>query len=105
MNITNLESFHNTGISFHGSTVKASFNELNKVIADPPCNRSNNGQEKTNFEWNCKPDDGDIFTIYDWKEYRTISTDEQIEWHIDGFCKGKTEIEADTVKLLLKKSR
>ena len=106
MNITILESFKDThpGTDFHNSTIRASVNELIDALGEPS-SRTNDGQENVNFVWNCKPDDGDIFTIYDWKEYRTISMDEQIEWRIDGFCKGKTEIEADTVKLLLKKSR
>jgi hypothetical protein len=100
-----LESFHETpGTDFHNSTIRASVNELIEVLGEPS-SRTNDSQENVNFVWYCKPDDCNVFTIYDWKEYRTISTDEQIEWHIDGFCKFKTEISADVVESLLKKSR
>ena len=103
--LTILESFHKTpGTDFHNSTIRASVNELIEVLGEPSI-RTNDGHEKINFLWYCKPDDGDVFTIYDWKKYRSISEDEQIDWHIDGFCKGKTEISANVVEPLLKKSR
>ena len=105
MNITILESLHNTpGISFHNSTIRASVNELIEVLGKPS-SRTNDDQEKVNFVWNCKPDDGDVFTIYDCKEYKSISTDEQIEWHIGGYSKYQTENADDMVELLLNKSR
>jgi hypothetical protein len=28
--------------------------------------------------------DGWVFTIYDWKEYRSLSENEIIEWHVGG---------------------
>ena len=37
-------------------------------------------------------DNGDVFTVYDWKEYRSIKTPyETIEWHIGGRSKQITE--------------
>jgi hypothetical protein len=29
-------------------------------------------------------EDGTVFYVYDWKEYRPISLDEVIDWHIGG---------------------
>ena len=29
-------------------------------------------------------EDGTVFSVYDWKEYRSISLDEVIDWHIGG---------------------
>jgi hypothetical protein len=29
-------------------------------------------------------EDGTIFTVYDWKEYRRLGENEMIEWHIGG---------------------
>ena len=105
MNITNLESLHYTqGTSFHDSTIRASVNELIEVLGKP-CNQSNNGQDKVNFEWNCKTEDGEVFTIYDWKEYRSITEDEQIDWHIGGKSRCHTSTMADLVEILLNKSR
>jgi hypothetical protein len=27
-------------------------------------------------------DEGNVFTIYDWKEYRKLNLDQKVEWHI-----------------------
>jgi hypothetical protein len=35
-------------------------------------------------------EDGEVFTIYDWKEYRMIDVNEKIEWHIGSFSKGNS---------------
>lgn len=70
-----------TGTSWHGAIVKASVNELTGILGDPSC-VSNNGRDKTNFEWWMETTNGDAFTIYDWKEYRVLDLDEPIEWHI-----------------------
>jgi hypothetical protein len=37
-----------------------------------------------NVEWVCERENGDIVTIYDWKEYRSIGADEEIEFHLGG---------------------
>jgi hypothetical protein len=59
----------------------------------------NTGRDKVNFEWICETKNGTIFTIYDWKEYRRIRLDEEIEWHIGGMSsidtvKARQELEA-----------
>ena len=42
---------------------------------------ANDGEDKSNFDWTLMI--GDIpFTVYDWKEYRTLELDEEVEWHI-----------------------
>ena len=35
--------------------------------------------------------EGDVFTVYDWKEYRSLNENELIEWHIGGANKYATE--------------
>ena len=77
----------------------ASVNELTLLLGTPQY-QSNNGKDKVNFEWECETENG-IFTIYDWKEYRSISTDEQIEWHIGGNSGYQTSIAAEEVEELL----
>ena len=72
-----------SGTSFHMTTIIASVNELISALGEPQY-QGNYGNDKVNFEWNCETDEGDVFTIYDWKEYRSISKDEQIKWHIGG---------------------
>lgn len=84
-----IEIKHNSsvyGTSFHGSTFKATANELRKLfgnedyIGDKYC--------KVQYDWDIegKMDNGKTyeFSFYDWKEYRDYSDDEVIEWHIGG---------------------
>jgi hypothetical protein len=72
-----------SGTSFYGSTIKATVNQLISICGQP-YDDSNTGRDKVNFEWNLQTYSGDVFTIYDWKEYRIIGLDEVIEWHIGG---------------------
>jgi len=69
------------GTSFHNVTINCSINDLINILGIPEY-EGNTGEDKVNFEWICETKDGDIFTIYDWKEYRPISRNENIEWHI-----------------------
>jgi hypothetical protein len=36
-------------------------------------------------------EDGTVFTVYDWKEYRRLEEDEDIEWHVGGRSGADTE--------------
>lgn len=78
------------GTSFHNTTIKCSVSTLKKVLGEPNYS-GNDGQDKINFEWEMETNDGDVFTVYDWKEYRSINEDEVIEWHIGGHTKAATE--------------
>lgn len=69
------------GTSFQNVTFKASVNQLINVFGEPTI-QDNTGEDKTNFEWDMETDNGDVFSIYDWKEYRKLDLNEQIEWHI-----------------------
>ena len=73
MNITILESFHNT-------PMRESDNELIATLGKPS-SQSNNDHEKVNFEGDCEIKDCYVVTIYDWEEgrYRPISKDDLIE--------------------------
>ena len=73
-----------SGTSFHGVTFKASVNKLIKLFGEPTI-QDNTGENKCNFDWHLQTFSGDVFTIYDWKEYRKIEMDEKIEWHIGAF--------------------
>jgi hypothetical protein len=64
-----------------GITVKATVNQLISAFGEPS-DDSNTGEDKVNFEWDMETEEGEVFTIYDWKEYRMIDVDEKIEWHI-----------------------
>ena len=69
------------GTSFHDVTIKASVNQLINAFGEPDYD-GNTGDDKVNFEWEMETEEGDVFTIYDWKEYRMIDVNEKIVWHI-----------------------
>ena len=90
------------GTSFHDSVVVASVNQLIKVLGEPDYD-GNTGEDKTNFEWDMELNSGDVFTVYDWKEYRMIDIDEEIEWHIGGHSFVITDEAANQIKKALSK--
>jgi len=69
------------GTSFYGDTITATYKQLVKAIGEPQY-AQNNGEDKSNFDWILETEDGTVFTVYDWKEYRSIKPNETIEWHI-----------------------
>jgi hypothetical protein len=71
------------GTSFHDTTFTASVADLRKILGEPQCEQ-NDGRDKCNFDWTMETEDGTIFTVYDWKEYRRLEEDEDIEWHVGG---------------------
>ena len=71
------------GTSFHDHTFTATVDDLRNVLGQPQF-ESNDGEDKNNFDWIMETEDGTVFTVYDWKEYRQLAEDEVIEWHIGG---------------------
>jgi hypothetical protein len=89
------------GTSFHLSTVRASVNELTKIIGEPTY-VVNDGEDKVNIEWELEDDNGNVITIYDWKEYRKIGYDEKINWHIGGKNKDITDNAKEEIEYVLR---
>ena len=89
------------GTSFHGSTFKATPKQLVEAIGEITNGRSGDG--KVTMEWVRELDSADVFTIYDWKYYRSIGMDEEIEWHIGGHNKNVTELAKEEILNLLSK--
>ena len=75
-----------TGSSFHGTTIYATPNELISLANKLGANYSdcNGDEDKTNFDFDFETDNGVYFTVYDWKEYRTLDLNETIRWNIGG---------------------
>jgi len=75
------------GTSFHRHTIESSISQLTEILGDPQ-EDCNGGDDKVNVSWTCEASDEEgntfIFTIYDWKEYRTLSVDERVTFHIGG---------------------
>jgi hypothetical protein len=78
------------GTSFYDTVIESTVNELKHILGEPEYD-GNDGEDKVNFEWEMETDNGDVFTVYDWKEYRSLSGNEVVEWHIGGFNKDVTE--------------
>jgi hypothetical protein len=89
------------GTSFHNSTVRASVNELIKIIGEPTY-EDNTGEDKVNIEWVLENEGGDVITIYDWKEYRKIGYDEKINWHVGGMEKNITDNAKEEIEYVLR---
>ena len=81
MRFKNSPESDTNGCSFHGSTIVTSVAVLREEIGAPVV-QSNTGEDKINFMWVCELEDGEVFTLYDWKEYRPISENETIEFNI-----------------------
>lgn len=73
----NEESISNT--CFSQITFEASTDRIIEVFGEPSYRGS---AFKTTREWWIETENGDVFTIYDWKEYRDFDDDETIEWHV-----------------------
>jgi hypothetical protein len=91
-----------SGTSFHQVTINTTVNELTRVLGEPDY-KGNDGEDKINFEWECETEDGDVITIYDWKNYRSIGLDEVIEFHLGGRSQIITFKGKKDLLLLLKK--
>ena len=71
------------GTSFHDTTFTTSVANLRKILGEPQ-SEQNDGKDKVNFDWTMETEDGTVFTVYDWKEYRPLGEDEEVEWHVGG---------------------
>lgn len=70
------------GTSFHGITIRATRQELIDALGDP--HYTDSADEKTQYEWHFETDDGQVFTIYDWKEHYNHDANVELIWHIGG---------------------
>lgn len=74
------------GTSYHRTNINATVGQLKSILGEPVFS-DNDGTDKVNFEWELETDNGDVFTVYDWKEYRPISETEPIDWHLGAHSK------------------
>lgn len=84
-----------TGTSWHGTTVRATLQELKGILGESAWSCS-----KTTHNWIGKTDDGQVFTVYDWKMGR-FGKDQIVEWHIGGFNKEAEEKARNELLLVL----
>lgn len=91
---------NDSGTSFHGVTIHASVEKLEKVLGKP---MNGDGGYKVNYDWKLKVrHNGEEFvaTVYDWKESR-ISRGQNIEFHIGGFRASEEGIAKEYIEKLL----
>lgn len=79
------------GSSFHDNIIYATPNELKHILGEPAY-EENTGDNKINMEWYIQMSDGNMFTIYDYKEYRPLHSNCPYEWHIGGHDKFSTHL-------------
>ena len=79
-----------SGISFHDTTVGTTVHTLIKLLGEPTYS-GNDGEDKVNYQWEMETNDGDVFTVYDYKEYKVLDEHEIIEFHIGGHNRAVTE--------------
>jgi hypothetical protein len=70
------------GTSFHGHVFVETQAKLERVLGAPHFTAPY--FEKVQAEWSFETDEGEVFTIYDWKEYAGYPANQPIEWHIGG---------------------
>ena len=90
-----------TSTSYFGQMISSSVSELKEKLGEPQYS-GNDGTDKVNFEWECETEEGDVFTIYDWKEYREIDETETIHFHIGSLGAGVSNKALEELKQLLK---
>ena len=83
------------GTSFHGATFSATLADLQIILGAP--NHTSDHHDKVQNEWELELEDGTIFTVYDWKEYRRYTDKETIEWHIGGRSQKDTFVAQDAL--------
>lgn len=83
------------GTSFHGATISATLADLQIILGAP--NHSGDHHDKVQNEWELELEDGTVFSVYDWKEYRRYTDKETIEWHIGGMDQKDTFVAQDTL--------
>lgn len=83
------------GTSFHGATFSATLADLHVILGVP--NSNGDHHDKVQNEWELELEDGTVFSVYDWKEYRRYTDKETIEWHIGGMNLKDTFVAQDTL--------
>ena len=88
--------------SFHNITIKTTINKLMEAIGDPNY-FENSGKDKVNVEWVRETALGHVITIYDYKEYRVLGLNEEVEFHLGGQEKDHTLKAKEELELYLNK--
>ena len=74
--------FHST--SYHNDNIHTTPNKLIELCAkyNIKYEENNDGEDKTNFDFEFQTLEGLYFTVYDWKEYKILNKDRKYSFHI-----------------------
>lgn len=67
-----------TGTSFYENTVSTTANKLTEIFGE--CEYCSS--DKVIYLWNLEDENGDVFTIYDYKSYNGLGFDDVYPFHI-----------------------
>ena len=82
------------GTWFHDVTIEATANEMKAIAKNNNCKYWDNYgaiNDKSQFDFEFETEEGVVFTVYDWKEYRHYDLDDTLFWHIGGYTKAATQ--------------
>ena len=68
------------GTSFHGATIRTTPGELVEVFGKPSF--EGDKHDKVQMDWSFENEEGEVFTVYDWKQFVTLDPEMRIEFHI-----------------------
>lgn len=70
------------GTSLSGYLPKVTYRQLVEILGEPTYNEPS-GDNKVQREWVLEDEDGDVFTVYDWKTYDEFyTTNHNTRWHV-----------------------
>ena len=69
-----------SGTSFHDDTITCTVAQMRQAFGEPMF--FGEIGDKVNMEWCFVMEDGVVFSLYDWKEYKGIVESQTYEWHI-----------------------
>ena len=99
MKLTDKDS---AGTSFYDATITATPQQLIDVFGEPQY-FSNNGNDKTNMDYVFEDEDGNVVTLYDWKEYSPLKMDKIYTFHIGGYDSYTTHLAKAQIEKMLGK--
>jgi len=86
--------------SFHGSIIRCTPARLKELFPDSYY-EDNTGEDKVNLEFTLETENGNVFTIYDWKLYYRLREDAEYDFHIGAYSEYVSEKAADEIFELL----
>lgn len=85
------------GTSYHGRCVWCSINDIVSVFGKP--HYTSPKSEKAQYEWILETSEGNIITLYDWKQHRNFDDDEVICWHIGSHGRQAARLGEELIKM------